>query len=153
MVNRRLIRKQLDKKLSEYSPLLKADIPPHGWIRAVRNALGMSARQLASRMGVAQQAVARIEKDEMYGSVTIRTMRRAAEQMDCVFVYALVPKSSLEECFSRQVSLVINRRMGVVNHSMVLEKQALDDSDYQSAAEELIDEYKSSPPKDLWDYK
>ena len=66
----------------------------------------MTAKQLANRLGVAQQAVARIEKEELAGSVTIKTMRRIAENLDCVFVYGFVPRISLEETVSRQAKKV-----------------------------------------------
>jgi len=102
MKKKKLIREQLDVSLQRLSPLLGVMAPPKGWIRAIRDALGMTARQLGNRLGVAQQAVARIEKEEMAGSVTIKTMRRIAECLDCVFVYGFVPRKSLEETVVRQ---------------------------------------------------
>ncbi|MCJ7686122.1 MAG: helix-turn-helix domain-containing protein, partial [Desulfobacteraceae bacterium] len=74
MNKKKLIREQLDASLQRLSPLLDVTAPPKGWIRAIRDALGMTARQLANRLGVAQQAVARIEKEELAGSVTIKTI-------------------------------------------------------------------------------
>ena len=91
MKKKNLIREQLDASLQRFSHLRNAPPPPKGWIRAIRNALGMTAKQLANRLGVAQQAVARIENGELEGSVTIKTMRRIAERLDCVFVYGFVP--------------------------------------------------------------
>ena len=117
------------------------------------DALGMSARQLAQRMGIAQQAIARLEKDEIHGSVTIKTLRRVAEQLDCVFVYGFVPKSSLEETVSRQAALVLKHRMHTAGHSMALENQSLEDDQYRQAIDELVSEMVSSSPRGLWDYK
>ena len=67
MNKKKLIREQLDASLQRLSPLLDATAPPKGWIRAIRDALGMTAKQLANRLGIAQQAVARIEKEEPAG--------------------------------------------------------------------------------------
>ena len=99
--------------------------PPKGWIRAIRDALGMTAKQLANRLGVAQQAVAHIEKGELAGSVTIKTMRRIAESLDCVFVYGFVPRISLEETVSRQAKKIAAQRLSRVSQTMSLENQAL----------------------------
>ncbi len=65
MNKKKLIREQLDASLQRLSPLLDVTAPPKGWIRTIRDALGMTAKQLANRLGVAQQAVARIEKEEL----------------------------------------------------------------------------------------
>ena len=102
MNKKKLIREQLDASLQRLRPILNVTAPPKGWIRAIRDALGMTAKQLANRLGVAQQAVARVEKEELAGSVTIKTMRRIAERLDCVFVYGFVPRTSLEETVARQ---------------------------------------------------
>ena len=109
MNKKKLIREQLEASLRRLSPLRNVTPPPKGWIRAIRNALGMTAKQLASRLGVAQQAVARIERDELTGSVTIKTMRRVAEGLDCVFVCGFVPRSSLETSLRRQAQQLAAR--------------------------------------------
>jgi predicted DNA-binding mobile mystery protein A len=88
--NKKLIRQQLEITLQKFRPLLSIPMPPRGWIRAVRDALGMNGRQLADRLNVTRQRAALIEKDELGSSATLKTMRRVAESLDCVFVYALV---------------------------------------------------------------
>ena len=107
MNKKKLIREQLEASLRRLSPLRNVSPPSKGWVRAIRNALGMTAKQLASRLGVAQQAVARIEKDELIGSVTIKSMRRVAECLDCVFVYGFVPRSSLEAILRHQAQQLV----------------------------------------------
>jgi predicted DNA-binding mobile mystery protein A len=148
---KKLIREQLDASLQRFGPLLDVTAPPNGWIRAIRDALGMTARQLGNRIGVAQQAVARIEKEELAGSVTIKTMRRVAESLDCAFVYGLVPRTSLEETVARQAEKVAMRRLAQVSHTMSLENQALSGEENRQVLSDLVAELIHSPPSNFWD--
>ena len=150
MNKKKLIREQLDASLQRLSPLLDATVPPKGWIRAIRDALGMTAKQLASRLGVAQQAVARIEKDEFSGSVTIKTMPRIAACLDCVFVYGFVPRKSLAETVARQAKKVADHRLAQASQTMSLENQALSRKENEQALSDLVDELIRTPPSNLW---
>jgi predicted DNA-binding mobile mystery protein A len=151
MNKKKLIREQLDASLQRLRPLNDATAPPKGWIRAIRDALGMTARQLANRLGVAQQAVARIEKEEPAGSVTIKTMRRIAERLDCVFVYGFVPRKSLEETVARQAQKIAARRLGQASQTMNLENQGLSRRENEQALSDLVDELIRTLPSNLWD--
>lgn len=62
-----------------------------GWMRAVRQAIGIPVVELAKRMGVAKSQVFRLEEAEQRGDVRLSSLRRAAEAMGCELVYALVP--------------------------------------------------------------
>ena len=150
MNNKKLIREQLDVSLQRFSPLLNVPAPQKGWIRAIRHALGMTAKQLANRLGVAQQAVARIEKEELVGSVTIKTMRRIAERLDCVFVYGFVPRTSLEETVARQAKKVAAQRLAQASQTMSLENQALSRRENEQALSDLVDELIRTLPSNLW---
>ena len=150
MNKKKLIREQLDASLQRLSPLLDVTAPQKGWIRAIRDALGMTAKQVANRLGVAQQAVARIEKEEVAGSVTIKTMRRIAECLDCVFVYGLVPRTSLEENVTRQAKKVAAQRLAQASQTMSLENQALSRRENEQALSDLIDELIRTLPSYLW---
>ncbi len=150
MNKKKLIREQLDASLQRLSPLLDVIAPPKGWIRAIRAALGMTAKQLANRLGVAQQAVARIEKKEPAGSVTIKTMRRIAECLDCVFVYGFVSRTSLEETVARQAKKVAAKRLAQASQTMSLENQALSRRENEQALSDLVDELIRTLPSNLW---
>ncbi len=150
MNKKKLIREQLDASLKRFNPLLDVSAPPKGWIRAVRDALGMTARQLANRLGVAQQAVARIEKEELAGSVTIKTMRRIAECLDCVFVYGFVPRTSLEGTVAHQARQVAIQRLAQASQTMSLENQALSRTENEQALLNLVDELIRTLPSTLW---
>jgi len=150
MNKKKLIREQLDASLQRLRPILNVTAPPKGWIRAIRDALGMTAKQLANRLDVAQQAVARIEKEELAGSVTIKTMRRIAECLDCVFVYGFVPRTSLEETVARQAKKVAAQRLAQASQTMSLENQALSRRENEQALSDLVDELIRTLPSNLW---
>ena len=82
--NQKLIRDQLSNTLERFRSLKSINPPSKGWIRAVRDALGMNVRQLAERLNVDKSRVSRIERDEVEGNVTLKTMRRVGEALDCV---------------------------------------------------------------------
>lgn len=86
---------QLDATLAQFAWLRNLQPPRMGWIRAIRDALGMSGRQPGKRMDVGKMWVGDMERLEATGATTLKTLRRAAEAMDCVLVYALVPKTTL----------------------------------------------------------
>jgi len=77
--------------------------PKQGWLRAMRQALGLSGEELGKRMGRARQEVYKMEKREVAGVIELRTLRAAAEALGCELVYAFVPKEgSLEGMLARR---------------------------------------------------
>jgi predicted DNA-binding mobile mystery protein A len=147
---KRLVREQLEVSLQRLAPLRSVAQPPKGWIRAIRDALGMTAKQLAGKLGVAQQAVARIEKGELAGAVTIKTMRRVAESLDCVFVCGFVPRSSLETTLRNQAERVAAKRLRLASHTMTLEDQSLTQAEDQKVLSELVNALVDTLPANLW---
>jgi predicted DNA-binding mobile mystery protein A len=146
---RRLMRSQLEQTLSRFSALQGLQ-PPRGWIRAIREALGMSGAQLAARLGVTPPRVTVLERDEVAGAVSLKTLRQAAEALDCVLVYALVPRSSFEQTLRTQAGLVARERMARSSHSMLLENQRLSPEEEERMRDELIEELVRTSPKNLW---
>jgi predicted DNA-binding mobile mystery protein A len=147
---KRLVIEQLEKTLSQFAGLKSVSLPPKGWIRAVREALGMSGAQFAERLGVKPPRITKLEKDELSGSVTIKSMRQAAEALDAVFVYALVPRESLESTVRRQAERVAGMRLSRVSHSMRLEAQQLSNEEMKKALSEAVEDLVRTMPKDLW---
>jgi predicted DNA-binding mobile mystery protein A len=146
-----IARQQLDATLSRFSEMKSSQPPAKGWIRAVRSALGMSGTQLARRLQVSQPRVFKLEQDEASGALTMKTMRQVAEALDCVFVYALVPRSTLEDSVRRQARAVAAERMQHVSHTMLLEAQGLSVTEQQASFDAAVEELVRETPKDLWD--
>ena len=149
--NSKLVRAQLDKALTGLRPLLDTQIPPKGWIRAIRNAIGMSGRQLADRLGVTKQNASLIESREIAGTATIKTLRNTAEALDCIFVYGFIPRINLEEAVRNQAKKVASTRLARASHSMGLEGQSLDITENKKVLEDMINELTDELPKYLWD--
>ncbi len=147
---RKLVREQLQASLARFGSLVNTPVPPKGWIRAIRTALGMSGRQLAERMGVSKQRASDVEKQELDGSATIKTMRRVAEGLDCVFVFGFVPKTSLEETVRARAQQVAAGRFARASQTMALEDQALSEEEQGRVFAEMADEIVDSMPSDLW---
>ena len=142
-------RQRLDQRFSSMKPEARYRPPPKGWIRAIRNALGMSGAQLGRRIGVKAQSVADIEKSEASGSIQLKTLRRAAEALDCVVVYALIPKSSLQDMVQRRARDIAHKEFARIAHTMDLEAQGLSREEREEQIETYIRDHLRE--RDLWE--
>jgi len=149
--NRALARKQLDQKLQSLAALKKSQSPMRGWIRAIRDALGMTGEQLARRIGVQKQRIVALEKGEVAGTATINSIKNAAEAMDCVFVYALVPRDSLEANVERQARKYAEKIHSAVQHTMVLEQQGLTVDESGQGIKANTDKFVRETVRDMWE--
>jgi predicted DNA-binding mobile mystery protein A len=145
--------RHLDKRFATLRPLAKSPRPPKGWLRAIRDALGMTTAQFAQRLSVSQPRIVELEQSESSGGVTLNTLQRAAEALGCRLVYALVPEQPLAETVRERAELIAARQSGAVEHTMRLEDQAVAS---KKVSKELhrqrIDELLRRPAR-LWDEK
>jgi len=142
-------RQRLDERLRLLKPEDRFRPPPRGWVRAIRDALGMTGVQFARRLEIKPQSVDALEQSEASGSIQLRTLRRAAEALDCTLVYALVPNDSLENSVRERARKIALRDLGRVAHTMKLEAQETADG----ATDERIHAYirDNVKERDLWD--
>lgn len=117
-------RALLDEHFEEWQPLRALARPPRGWIRAVREALGMSAAALADRLGVTAGAVIRLEQSEAADRVRLETLRRAADALGCDLVYLLVPRRPLTTVVRDRARELAHWQVAAVEQTMQLEDQA-----------------------------
>lgn len=113
----------LDKALARWRSLDHAP-PRGGWLRAIREALGMTTRQMAQRVGVTHGAVSIAERSEARNEITLTTLQRYAAALGCELVYALVPRRSLAAVLEEQADRVARDQVSRVRHSMALEDQS-----------------------------
>ena len=151
--HRRTMRDQLDKTFAQLTNLKTLQPPVKGWLRSIREALGMSGKQLGERLEVSQPRIVQLEKDELSGALTLKTMRQAAEAMDCVFVYAVVPRTSLEETMHRQARKVAIKRLSRTSHTMLLEDQMVSNDEQQKMFEDKVEDLIRNIPNDFWSDK
>jgi predicted DNA-binding mobile mystery protein A len=148
--HRRIMREQLGKTFEKLNSVREVQPPVKGWLRSIREALGMSGKQLAERIGVSQPRVVQMEKDECVGALTLKTMRQVAEAMDCVFVYALVPHVSLEETMRDQAKKIAEQRLSRTSHTMLLEDQQVSNDERQKMLDGKVEDMIREMPKDFW---
>jgi len=146
-MNKRLILlRALTHKTENLAQLRDAQPPKQGWISAVRQALGMTAKQLAERVGLSQPRIAKMELNE--NNLKISTMKKIAEGLDCDFVYGFVPKSSLQETINQQARKKAEAILSNVNTNMALEDQLADDPNILT---DVADEMIAKNIKRIWD--
>jgi len=142
---------QLSDYLESIATFRAVKLPPKGWVRAIRDGLGMSRRQLATRLGLSTSRIQRLEEDEVSGSVTVKTLRRTAEAMDCVLVYAMIPKESLETTLNTQVREKAKAYVLSTSHSMALEDQALSNEANKKMLDTVSKQLLEQARRSLWD--
>jgi predicted DNA-binding mobile mystery protein A len=148
----RLMIEQLDSKLRKYANVGISDVPPRGWIHAIRTSLRMSMRQLGKRMGVATQTVDDIERAEASGAITIKSLRQAGSALGLTLVYGFVPKDqSIEAMIEKRAAEVAREIVMRTSHSMKLENQENSPERIDKAIKERASELKRELPKHLWD--
>lgn len=133
---RNLRLKQLDRNLEPYRAARKVPRPSKGWIRAIRQALGVSSGELARRLGTSRQLPLQFEKAEAEDRITLKSLRTVANLLDCDLVYALVPRAaSMEELMENRARAEARERVLRVEHSMALEDQGAGNLDEAVEAE------------------
>lgn len=127
--------RHLDRRFEAIRSVTESPRPPRGWLRAIRDALGMTTSQLAGRLGVSQPRVVELEQAEVSGAVTLSSLQRAAEALGCRVVYAIVPDRPLAETVRERAERIARRQLQAVEHTMRLEDQAVEG---ERASEELL---------------
>ena len=118
-----LQRRQLDRMFETIPRDLLLHRPSRVWIRELREAMGMSAAQLARRLGVSRATVTQMERDEKTGAITLKRLERAAEALECTLGYVLVPKRPLGDLVRERAQAVASQLIGQVDQAMALEAQ------------------------------
>ncbi len=145
-----LARKNLGRKL-DFLQEERLTRPRGGWIRAIRDALGMSSRQLAKRMGVVQSRIVALEKAEATDATTLKSLRQAAEALNCKLVYALVPNAPLDEIVRERAAAKALDQFATVAQGMMLENQSLTVTQTNEELKRLTAEILNEPLRYLWE--
>lgn len=149
----RTLRKSLDQKLKPYIQAQKTPRPVGGWIQAIRESLGMTTSQLASRMKIHQSGILALQKRELSKTASLDSLERAAKAMNCELVYAFVPKDSLDQIVEEQCKLYASQVLSKIEHTMGLEDQKVTAEESQAQLEELINELKRKLDSRIWTVK
>lgn len=128
-ITSKLERLSLDKVFDKLRSVIYVKRPTNGWIKTIRESLGMSVSQLAKRVGVGSSRIYKIENDEIDNKLTLNTLENIARALNCELFYVLVPEKPLQTILEEQVKKKVAKESKSVIHSMFLEGQNLDTED------------------------
>jgi len=152
MRNDKLQFQQLNEKMDKLTVLQHLIMPPIGWIKAIRNGIGMSMEQLGKKLSITKQAVMDIEKREKEGAITIKSMQEIAKVIDMKFVYGFVPNAgSLEQMIETRSLEIATKIVQRTSTTMKLEDQVNSKERIEKAIKERAAEIINKTPKILWD--
>jgi predicted DNA-binding mobile mystery protein A len=150
-MNTEIARKTLDKTFSRLRSVMPLKIPPKGWIKAVRNALGMTTAQLAKRMGISQSSLTTLEQNEIKRTISLARLERVAEALDCTLVYAFIPHHSLEQTVRQKAKEKARDILAHIHRTMALEAQGLTKEEMEEECVALAETLLRENMRRLWD--
>ena len=143
---------QLNSKMLGFASLKLVAIPPTGWIKAIRTAIGMSMQQLGNKLNVSKQGILDIEKREKDGSITIKSLKEIAWALDMQLVYGFVPNDgSLDALIEKRATELATKIVLRTSNTMKLEDQGNTNKRIEKAIKERAGDIKNEMPKILWD--
>ena len=143
---------QLNSKMLGFASLKQVAIPPTGWIKAIRTAIGMSMQQLGNKLNVSKQGILDIEKREKDGAITIKSLKEIARALDMQLVYGFVPNDgSLDALIEKRATELATKIVLRTSNTMKLEDQGNTNKRIGKAIKERAEEIKNEMPKILWD--
>ena len=152
MNTKKLQLEQLETKIEGFLPATKIIIPPTGWIKAIRSALGMSLQQLAHKLSITKQSVGEMEQREKEGTITLRLLQEVACALDMRLVYGFVPNDgSLDKLIEKRARELAVKIVSRTSTTMTLEDQQNSDKRLKNAVAERTTSIKEELPKILWD--
>jgi predicted DNA-binding mobile mystery protein A len=141
---------QIDSALTKLRESPAPIRPSAGWVKTIRESLGMSASALARKLGITPSSIAKLEKAEADEKITLASLRKIANALDCELQYSLVPRKLLEEILGERAMTVAKERLRPISHSMSLENQSVDKSASDKQLELLAKEILDGPRRNLW---
>lgn len=148
----KLTLEQVDKNIKQYSSLSSISLPSEGWIYNIRQALGISLKQLGNRMNLTPAGVKEMEKREKNYSISLKSLNDFASALELKFVYGFIPKDgSLEKMIEKRALEIAKQIVLKTSHTMALEDQQNTPSRIKKAIKDRAQQIKNEMPKYLWD--
>jgi predicted DNA-binding mobile mystery protein A len=147
---RQLRLEQVQASVAAYSDLANRRTPPRGWLKAIRESLGLTERQQAERLGITGSTLHKSESAEAEERITLGQLRKLAEGLDCELVYALVPRKPLTQVVEDRARSIALREVGGVAHTMSLEDQRPSTDRLRKQVEQRTAELLRGRWSDLW---
>jgi len=141
---------QIDAQLVKLKGIPVLPRPKVGWVRAIRESLGMSTVALARRLGITHAGVRKLESSEAAEAITLASLRKLAEALDCELRYELVPRTSLKKQLQERAEKVAQERLRPIAHSMSLEDQPVQGSVNKLQMAQEVKNLLEGSRRDLW---
>ena len=142
---------QLDRKLKPFYEVKNLEVPERGWVYAIRTALNMTLQQLGHKLKISTQGANDIEKRELLGSISIKSMKEVAKALDMQFVYGFVSNHHSIDEFIELKAHELAKKMILKNLHSSAEINELNKEELHQKIEDLTREIKREIPKSLWD--
>ncbi|WP_372767390.1 helix-turn-helix domain-containing protein [Lutibacter sp.] len=148
---KKIVIEQLDRKLKPFYEIKNIEVPERGWVYTIRTALNMTLQQLGHKLKITIQGVKDIEKRELSGSISIKSLKEVAKALDMQFVYGFVSNHNSIEKFIELKAMELAKKMVLNSLNAASENKELSEADIQREIEDFASEIKREIPKSLWD--
>jgi predicted DNA-binding mobile mystery protein A len=147
---RQLRLEQVQASVATYSDLINRRPPSRGWLKAIRESLGLTERQQADRLGITGSTLHKSESAEAEERITLGQLRKLADGLDCELVYALVPRKPLTQVVEDRARSIALQEVSGVAHTMSLEDQRPATDRLRKQVEQRTAELLRGRWSDLW---
>ena len=144
-------RRSLDEQLSRQVTFLLR--PQVGWLKTIRESLGMTLETFGSLLGVTRATAHQIEGAEVSESITVKRLRAAANALNCDLSIQLVPRQPLNTMVRERAYKLANEEFKWLNHTMVLENQGIYDKDASDFIDKIAEDLIERKDSRLWTSK
>ncbi len=121
MQAREALLKHIERRSEQLRPILMK--PQKGWIHEIRVSLGITLAKLGGLCGLATPTIAQAERREIEGNLTIATLRKVAEAMNCEYIYMFISKSDMKEFINQKAYQKAQSILNTADLHMSLENQ------------------------------
>jgi predicted DNA-binding mobile mystery protein A len=148
---KQLIRDQYREISQQLIDIKEINRPKEGWIRTVRKALSMSGPQLAKRIGLSNSQVSQMERLEIQDRITLKQLRKVADQLDCDLMYGFVPRKEIKQIIKERALTKARDLVYKTDVQMKLEKQQLSTEQLNENILREAEKITYELPRDLWE--
>jgi len=148
---KKIVIEQLDRTLKPFYEIKNIEVPERGWLHTIRTALNMTLQQLGKKLNITIQGVKDIEKRELSGSLTIKSLREIGKALDMQFVYGFVSNHNSIDKFIELKARELAEKIVLKNSIAIEEKREISEDEMRQEIEDFTYEIKREIPKSLWD--
>ena len=148
-MTKRLKQIQLQNLDNHFKKMCFETKPKNGWIKTIRQALSMPLAFVANKLNISEQSVNQLENNEAFETISLKSLRRLAEAIDCELHYAIIPRErSLQKIIKKRAEYKARLIIKEVNKTMELEDQKIENS--ENSVKLLTKDFTENLNKNLW---